>query len=190
MSDEETSEFSIEELNSLVDKHKELMSSREWELYLFTKKQDYMFDRKNNLGIEYEYNSQTWDSIFEREWLVMEERLSAGLGVERDIIHKFGDDFFKSKEELLEEVSEITKDLETMTYKDNKNITIYTYEDFNLLSNQGIFRDSVFILDPQSKWKKKVVDNLRVYGYKVVETMNIGGDKYLLVSKKEEEEHK
>lgn len=173
------------EIENLVKRHKNWMSVQDWELYLLSRKQNYLFDRRINIGLEYDDNSAMWDNIFEKEWEIMEERLSAGLGIESDIIERFGDDFFKSKEELLSEVKEITEGLETINYKENKNITIYTFEDFNLLSNQGIFRDSIFILDPQRKWKKKVVSCLRDYGYTVVEAVHIGGEKYFFVSKEE-----
>jgi hypothetical protein len=173
------------EINSLVEKHKRWMGVQDWELYLLSRKQNYIFDRVINIGLEYQDNKLMWDNIFEMEWVIMEERLNAGLGVEQDILNKFGEDFFKSKDELLNEVKEITEGLDSMDYKDNNNITIYTFEDFNLLSNQGIFRDSVFILNPQRKWKKKVVSCLRDYGYRVVEVINMGGEKYFFVSKEE-----
>lgn len=170
------------EISSLLDKHKTMMVNHDWDMYLFSKKENYMRERRQNIGMEYEYNVSMWDSIFEREWLVMEERLSAGLGVEKDIINKFGNDFFKSQEELMAEVKELTNQLETMTYKD-RQVTIYTYEDFNMLSNQGIFREDYFILDLQRKWKKNITQELRAYGYIVVETLHIGGEKYVFISK-------
>jgi len=114
----------------------------------------------------------------------MAERLTAGLGVENDVIAKFGNDFFKSQDELLAEVKDLTNQLETMNYKD-RQVTIYTYEDFNMLSNQGIFREDYFILDLQRKWKKNITQELVTYGYSVFETLHIGGEKYVFVSKEE-----
>jgi hypothetical protein len=186
MNSEDVYKITDEEIKTLVSNHKNLIVNKDWDMYLFTKKQNYISDRRMNIGLEYEYNSQMWDSIFEREWIVMEERLSAGLGVESDILNKFGDGFFKSQDELLAEVRELTNQLETMTYKD-RQVTIYTYEDFNMLSNQGIFRDSHFILDPQRKWKKKIVELLASYGYSIIETFHIGGEKYVFVSKEGQE---
>ena len=95
---------------------------------------------------------------------------------------EFGDGFFKSQDELMAEVKELTNQLETMTYKE-KQVTIYTYEDFNMLSNQGIFREDYFILDPQRKWKKNINEELRAYGYAVIETLHIEGEKYVFISK-------
>jgi hypothetical protein len=182
MENEESFEITDLDISNVLNKHKNLVAEKDWELYLFSKKQNYMIERRQNIGLEYEYNSAMWDSIFEREWLVMEERLCAGLGVERDIIDKFGDGFFKSQDELMAEVKELTNQLETMTYKE-KQVTIYTYEDFNMLSNQGIFREDYFILDPQRKWKKNINEELRAYGYAVIETLHIEGEKYVFISK-------
>ena len=49
----------------------------------------------------------------------------------------------------------MTENLESEVVGENRSLTIYTFEDFLMLSNQGIFRDNVFILDPQRKWRKR-----------------------------------
>ena len=184
MNQDDVFKITSEEISSLIKDNKGWIVNKDWDMYIFTKKGNYISDRKMTIGLEYEYNSAMWDEIFLREWMVMEERLSAGLGVEQEVLTKFGDDFFKSQDELLEEVRELTNQLETMTYKE-RQVTIYTYEDFNMLSNQGIFRDPYFILDLQRKWKKKISDHLGMYGYTIIETLHVGGEKYVFVSKEE-----
>ena len=54
-----------------------------------------------------------------------------------------------------------------------------------MLSNQGIFRDNIFILDPQRKWRKKVEDVVSSYGYTNIERIQIRGVNYLVVSKED-----
>jgi len=51
-----------------------------------------------------------------------------------------------------------------------------------MLSNQGIFRDKVFLIDPQRKWKKKVIQILTQYGYNEFDEMRIKGEKYIVVT--------
>lgn len=46
-----------------------------------------------------------------------------------------------------------------------RELTIYTYSDFTMLHNQGIFRESSFVLDHTGKWKKNVMAELQSYGF-------------------------
>ena len=68
-----------------------------WLEYLGSKRNDYLKDRKTNLGLEYDADRQRWDAIIEREWDVMAERLAAGIGVEDPIKQQMGEDFFERK---------------------------------------------------------------------------------------------
>jgi len=97
--------------------------------------------------------------------------------------------FFENREELITEIVEMTASLPTTTVgvgKRQRVLTIYTFEDFLMLSNQGIFRDNDFILDPQSKWKRKVAKTMADYGYEKMENLTIRGEKYYVISKTEQ----
>jgi hypothetical protein len=73
---------------------------------------------------------------------------------------------------------------EIETYQtEEETLRIYTYEDFIMLSNQGIFRDETFIIDPQRKWKKKVRESIIEYGYSHIEIIQILGGVYFVVKK-------
>ncbi len=63
----------------------------------------------------------------------------------------------------------------------NNSYYIYPIEDFIMLFNQGIFRDKVFLIDPQRKWRKKVEEIMNTYGFNTIEWMTIRGDNYLFV---------
>ena len=154
----------------------------DWQNYLLSSRQSYLIDRGNSLGNEYFSSKQEWDIICEREWAVVEERRNVGIGVDDEIISILGKDFFKNQEELLDELR-ATMELEEYDMGENNTLTIYTFEDFIMLSNQGIFRDEIFLIDPQRKWKKKVKNILSQYGYNTIEYMLIRGENYLVVSR-------
>ena len=42
---------------------------------------------------------------------------------------------------------------------------LYTISDFLMLSNQGIFRDTSFLIDKERKWEKKTIKQVEEYGY-------------------------
>ena len=95
--------------------------------------------------------------------------------------------FFQNHQFLLNEIKEITSHLETTEItiqNERKILTIYTFEDFLMLSNQGIFRESIFILDPQSRWKRKVSKLLTEYGYETVQSLMIEEERFYVISKK------
>ena len=94
--------------------------------------------------------------------------------------------FFKNHQELLDEVQEITSHLEqteVVLQDERKILTIYTFEDFLMLSNQGIFRDDMFILDPQSRWKRKVSQSLSEYGFNQVQSLIIEEEKFYVITR-------
>jgi len=154
----------------------------EWQNYLLSSRQSYLIDRSNSLGNEYFSSRQEWDVIFEREWAIVEERMNVGIGVDEEIISLLGSDFFKNQDELLAELR-ATMELEEYDIEEGNTLTIYTFEDFIMLSNQGIFRDEIFLVDPQRKWKKKVGAILSQYGYNTIEHMIVRGENYLVVSR-------
>lgn len=162
------------------DRKWEMLS--DWQNYLLASRQAYFADRQNSLGSEYFSNAHDWDMIFEREWAIIQERMNAGIGVDADIMEMYGKDFFKDRESLMAELREFIPQQEVEDEEGN-SLTIYTFEDFVMLSNQGIFRDEIFLIDPQRKWRKKVEDILAQYGYTDIQRMNIKGENYLVVTR-------
>lgn len=174
-----------EEINLEDSRSPELLST--WNSYLLLRRESFYADRINIIGREYDSNKRSWDGIIDAEWMVMEERLNGGLGVEREMEAMLGIGFFKNHDELIGEIKEITAHLETaeiMLENERKTLTIYTFEDFLMLSNQGIFRDNTFILDPQSRWKRKVSNILTQYGYQNIQSMIIEEEKYYVITKR------
>jgi len=185
MSSEEVPTYTDEDIDEWVNREVDWERIRRWQSYLLAKRQGYIIDRQRNLGSEYFTNSKQWDTIFSREWAALEERLNCGIGVDEDIMENFGEDFFQARESMLQEIDELYAELKDTHERKGDKLTIYTYEDFLMLSNQGIFRDKVFILDPQRKWRKVVEKKLREYGYDDIERIVIQEVNYLVVAKGE-----
>ena len=184
MTDEDVT-YSEEEIEEWVERDKSWETIADWQAYLLARRQSYLSDRQRALGAEYYSSSSHWDVIFEREWMVLEERLRGGVGLDTEVVDKFGLEFFNEDSDLLKELTDLTENMDSEEIEENKTLTIYTFEDFLMLSNQGIFRDNIFILDPQRKWRKKVEEIIYSYGYAYIERMNIRGENYLVVSKEE-----
>lgn len=186
MTSEETPAYSDEEIEEWVNREVDWERIRRWQSYLLAKRQGYMVDRQRAMGSEYFTDTNQWDVIFSREWAALEERMNAGIGVDEDILEEFGQDFFQIRDTLLDEIEVLYAEIEDKHDDGESQLTIYTYEDFLMLSNQGIFRDKVFILDPQRKWRKSVEKTLSDYGYNKVERILIQGVNYLVVEREEE----
>tara|TARA_R110001592_G_scaffold16350_2_gene69611 strand:- start:476 stop:892 length:417 start_codon:yes stop_codon:yes gene_type:complete len=99
--------------------------------------------RKRSIGPEYYSNKDFWDRMWEREWVNLEE---------------------VKEIQNLEEIEVMPINHPTIKI-DDEIYTIYTYSDFNMLHNQGIFREQVFLLDHTGKWKKNVIKELSDYGF-------------------------
>ena len=177
--------YTDDEIEDWIKRDKDFIKLSEWEAYILARRQAYLFERQSILGSEYYGNALQWDTILDREWMVMEERLNSGIGLDKDIIEEFGEDFFTAKEDLFKEMEEMTESLDSEYVGESEKLLIYTFEDFLMLSNQGIFRDNIFILDPQRKWRKKVEDVVSSYGYTNIERIQIKGVNYLVVSKED-----
>lgn len=175
--------YTEDEIEDWIKRDKDFIKLSEWETYILARRQTYLFERQSILGSEYYSDSLQWDTILDREWMVMEERLNSGIGLDEDIIEEFGEDFFEAKEDLFKEMEEMTNSLDSEYIGESEKLIIYTFEDFLMLSNQGIFRDNIFILDPQRMWRKKVEGVLKSYGYTNIERMQIKGVNYLVVTK-------
>ena len=172
------------EVDAWVEKDKGWQLLNQWQNYVLASRQSYMMERQQAMGAEYYSRPQDWNSIFEREWAIIEERMNAGIGVDNEVIEIFGEDFFQSKEEMMAELKTIYPNQEIEDEEGNR-LVIYSFEDFIMLSNQGIFRDNIFLIDPQRKWRKKVEEVLKQYGYFDIERMIIRGEKYLVVTREQ-----
>ena len=177
--------YTEEEIEDWIKRDKDFVRLNEWNAYILARRQAYLFERQSVLGSEYYSNPLQWDTILDREWRVMEERLNSGIGLDKDILEEFGVDLFTAKEDLFNEMEEMTESLDSEYIGKSEKLLIYTFEDFLMLSNQGIFRDNIFILDPQRKWRKKVEDVVASYGYTNIERIQIKGVNYLVVSKED-----
>ena len=166
----------------------ETLELDEWSKYILMRRQQYFSERATIIGPEYDINRKGWDIIIEREWNVMEERLRGGVGVETEVRTQFGDEFFTNQEEIVSEIMAMISELPTRVVGNGETervLRIYTFEDYLMLSNQGIFRDEQFILDPQSRWKKKVAETLIQYGYAPSETIMIEGVRHYVITRAE-----
>ena len=183
MSSEELDTYTEDEIDEWVNREVDWERIRSWQSYLLAKRQSYVVDRQRAVGAEYFNDAHQWDMIFEREWAALEERMNSGIGVEDDILEDYGKDFFEIRSVLLDEIDVMYEELQDRHEAKGESLIIYTYEDFLMLSNQGIFRDNVFILDPQRKWRKVVEKTLKEYGYNDIERIMITGVNYLVVAK-------
>ena len=170
-------------LDEWVNQDMKWNKMNQWQSYLMASRQSYFLDRQQSLGSEYFSNATSWDVVFEREWTIIAERMNSGIGIDDEVLEIFGEDFFKDKEELIQEYDDYFQELKKVDLGDSNNLLIYTFEDFLMLSNQGIFRDEIFLLDPERKWRKKVEEVVKSYGYDTIERITIEGENYLVVSR-------
>jgi len=125
------------------------------------RKNAYMEERKRALGTEYYSSKEFWDRMWNNEWDALEERMNA-------------------IPEELEELDTVILELPTIEYEDEK-LTLYTFEDFTLMHNQGIFRETKFLIDKKGKWTKNIVNEMKRYGYEHIKTIIISREKYLIM---------
>lgn len=114
-------------------------------ILLRNRKSAFIDQRKRSIGPEYYSNKDFWDRMWEREWVNLEE---------------------VKEIKNLEEIEVMPINHPTIKILD-ETFTIYTYSDFNMLHNQGIFREVVFLLDHTGKWKKNVIKELSDYGFRL-----------------------
>src|SRR5210317_570190 len=134
-----------------------------WTEYLITRKIQYMQSYRQTIGREYEANSRHWDSLAERDWQVIEENLKSGFGVTEAIKRQLGEDFFERQLANME-INIVDSEQEMVNYE-NDSIPIYTHSDFVMLSNQGIFRETIFAIDKERRWEKKTTSEVTDHGY-------------------------
>ena len=147
-----------------------------WSDYLAARREQYWASRRQTLGAEYDSQKQRWDSIIEREWLIFSETLRAGDDVSIAIRQQMGDDFFTRQ------LEENTIDYDFEKFQVGRHtMTLYHIEDFIMLANQGIFRDTTFLLDKGRRWEKKVGQMLKEYGYRITGNHEVEGEEYLII---------
>jgi hypothetical protein len=117
------------------------------------RKTAFMDDRRRSLGPEYYSSKEFWDRMWEQEWENLEDRLNNPLT------------------EDLEPVDTLPMVFPMMEHEDEL-LNLYTYSDFTMLHNQGIFRDNKFFIDRTGKWTKKVIQEMKTYGYEYSRTIN------------------
>jgi len=133
-----------------------------WADYLLHRKLEYMSGYRQDIGREYDSNASWWDALAERDWEILEARLKAGFGVEQALKAQLGEDFFERK--LAEEVHIVETTFSTFEVGED-TLNLYTYSDFIMLSNQGIFRDAKFLIDKERRWEKKTIKQVEEHGY-------------------------
>ena len=117
---------------------------------IIMRKTSFMEQRRRSLGPEYYSNKDFWDRMWEQEWVNLEEIKE----IEMD--------------ESAETIPINHPTVEVELKNEVKVLTIYTYSDFTMLHNQGIFREELFIIDHTGKWKKNVIKELTEYGFSQV----------------------
>ena len=116
------------------------------------RKTAFMEDRKRSLGPEYYSNKPFWDRMWEQEW-------------EQFNLHS------QTQTEIIEDIETVPIVFPQMEYKDQM-LNLYSYSDFTMLHNQGIFRSEMFFIDRTGNWTKKVIKEMQTYGYEYLQTIS------------------
>ena len=148
-----------------------------WKGYLMARRERFAQEKRALIGGEYNSNTNYWDSMIEQEWLIFKDRLSTGFDVSKDVKAQLGLDYF-TLDEIHSPVSG------TYTLESGETLPFYAYEDYVMLSNQGIFREEDFILDRERRWQPKVEKLLAKSGYQRVDVIWDGGVSYLRFCKR------
>ncbi len=146
-----------------------------WDGYLAARREQFLKEQQVLLGNEFRSNPEFWLEVAEKEWAVVKERLSTGADVSSSIQEIMGEDFFNNQ---IVVVSTQTFALDEED-PDSEILPLYSYEDFVMLANQGIFRETDFILDRERRWQPKVEQLLARHGYERVDVIWRGGGSYL-----------
>ena len=116
------------------------------------RKTAFMEDRKRSLGPEYYSNKPFWDRMWEQEW-------------EQFNLHS------QTQTEIIEDIETVPIVFPQIEYKDQM-LNLYSYSDFTMLHNQGIFRSEMFFIDRTGNWTKKVIKEMQTYGYEYLQTIS------------------
>tara|TARA_B100001778_G_scaffold80298_4_gene64975 strand:+ start:5119 stop:5535 length:417 start_codon:yes stop_codon:yes gene_type:complete len=120
------------------------------------RKTAFMEDRKRSLGPEYYSNKPFWDRMWEQEWEQFE-------------LHS------NETPQIMEDIDIVPMVFPQIEYKDTM-LNLYSYSDFTMLHNQGIFRSEMFFIDRTGNWTKKIIKEMRTYGYEYLQII----EKHLL----------
>ena len=112
----------------------------------------FMEDRKRSLGPEYYSNKPFWDRMWEQEWEQFE-------------LHS------NEIPQVMEDIDIVPMVFPQIEYEDSL-LNLYSYSDFTMLHNQGIFRSELFFIDRTGNWTKKVIKEMNTYGYEYLKTIN------------------
>ena len=126
------------------------------------RKTAFIDDRKRSLGPEYYSNKPFWDRMWQQEWEQFE-------------LHS------QDRTEFIEDIDIVPMVFPQIEYKDQM-LNLYSYSDFTMLHNQGIFRATTFFIDRSGNWTKKVIKEMRTYGYEYLQTI----EKHLLFESDDE----
>jgi len=126
------------------------------------RKTAFIDDRKRSLGPEYYSNKPFWDRMWQQEWEQFE-------------LHS------QDQTEFTEKMDIVPMDFPQIEFKDQM-LNLYSYSDFTMLHNQGIFRATTFFIDRSGNWTKKVIKEMRTYGYEYLQTI----EKHLLFESDDE----
>ena len=116
------------------------------------RKTAFMEDRKRSLGPEYYSNKPFWDRMWEQEWEQFELHSNA-------------------EPQVIEDMETVPMVFPQIEYEDSL-LNLYSYSDFTMLHNQGIFRSELFFIDRTGNWTKKVIKEMNTYGYEYLKTIN------------------
>ena len=116
------------------------------------RKTAFMEDRKRSLGPEYYSNKPFWDRMWEQEWEQFELHSNA-------------------EPQIIEDMDTVPMVFPQIEYEDSL-LNLYSYSDFTMLHNQGIFRSELFFIDRTGNWTKKVIKEMNTYGYEYLKTIN------------------
>ena len=120
------------------------------------RKTAFMDDRKRSLGPEYYASKDFWDRMWEQEWEQFE-------------LHS------NETPQIMEDIDIVPMVFPQIEYKDTM-LNLYSYSDFTMLHNQGIFRSEMFFIDRTGNWTKKIIKEMRTYGYEYLQII----EKHLL----------
>ena len=122
--------------------------------YLRAQREKFLANRRQSLGTDYFYDSASWDTVLEQEWQSFQQTLTPITDPSN---------LPTNIEELLEPIA--TPEIIEKLQVGEDILNLYYFEDFQMLANQGIFRESHFLIDKGRKWEKKAIQLVREYGY-------------------------
>jgi hypothetical protein len=125
---------------------------------ILRRKTAFFAERKRAIGTEYYENRDFWERMWETEWEMLSDRLE------------------KTDEEI--QIEPLPVEFPTLKVE-GEQLTLYSFDDFALLHNQGIFRETRFVIDRRGRWTKNVVKEMETYGYEHEKT--VGRDKLLVM---------